>query len=128
MTENELNQMGLLAARLAPAAVLLLLSACSAPKLWPFGAQDGRAPVPENAAQYRCNAAKSFYLRMLADGDAWVILSEREFRLAKVAADGGRRFSNGAATLDLGQGAEAEASLNDGPAIAFTGCKAATRE
>lgn len=110
-------------ALLSVALVALVLAGCGSTRLWPFGDTEGRPGAPENAVRYQCNGAKSFYLRTLAGGDAWVILPEREFRLPKVAESSGRRFTNGVAVLDLGADAAAAATLNDGPAIAFAGCK-----
>jgi hypothetical protein len=112
----------------APLFVALMLSACGSTRLWPFGESEGRPPGPQNAAQYQCNGGKRFYLRMHAGGDAWVILPEREFRLERTGAAPGRRYSNGAAVLELGPEGAAEATLNDGPAIAFAGCKVATTQ
>lgn len=103
----------------------VLLAACGGLRVWPFVDEQGRALVPANATHYVCDANRGFYLRFLAAGEAWVILPEREFRLDRVVAAAGRRYSNGAATLDLGADAAAEASLNDGPAIAYSGCKPA---
>lgn len=113
---------------LLPACAALGLAGCGGVKLWPFGTEEGRVVVPENATQYRCNANRGFYLRFLATGEAWVIFPEREFRLDRVANVPGRRFSNGSAVLDLGAEANAEATLNDGPAIAFSGCKVLSKE
>lgn len=105
--------------------VAVTLAACGGLKVWPFGAEEGRVVVPANATHYVCDVNRGFYLRFLASGEAWVILPEREFRLERAAAAAGRRYSNGTAVLDLGDGAAAEASLNDGPAIAYSGCKPA---
>ncbi|MBL8384155.1 MAG: hypothetical protein JNM90_13830 [Burkholderiales bacterium] len=105
--------------------MLLALGGCSGARLWPFGAEEGRPAVPENAVRYACDGNRGFYLRMLAGGDAWVILPEREFRLDRVGGATGRRFTNGVAVLDLGPDAASPASLTDGPAAAFGGCKPA---
>ena len=123
-----MNPLRLTMRLLLPGCAALLLAGCGGVKLWPFGTEEGRVVVPQNATQYRCNANRNFYLRFLASGEAWVILPEREFRLERVANVPGRRFSNGSAVLDLGAEANAEATLNDGPAIAFSGCKAGARE
>ena len=117
-----------LAGRVALIVGALLTASCGVQKMLPFGRDEGRVPVPENATQYRCNDGKSFYLRMLADGDAWFILSQREFRLAKAADGAGRRFSNGRATLELGAGQEGSATFNDGPEVAYVGCKLPAKE
>ena len=78
-----------------------------------------RSRVPANSTEYRCDAGKSFFLRM-ADGGAaaWVILPEREFRLDKAGAATGR-YESRVARLDLNG---EMATLTDGP-DAFTGCK-----
>lgn len=104
-------------------ALLVALAGCSGARLWPFGSEEGRPSAPENAVEYRCDGNRGFHLRMLAGGGAWVILPEREFRLDRVAGATGRRYSNGIAVLDFGADASAAATLNDGPAIAYAGCK-----
>jgi hypothetical protein len=104
------------------AAASLLLSGCSVPKLWPFGSDEGRTPVPENATRYVCDANKGFYLRTLAGGSLWVILAEREFRVDLQGGSGSKRYGNGVAVLDM---SEAAVTLTDGPAAQFAGCKAA---
>ena len=126
--ENGLNKFRILAGRVFLIVVALSTASCGVQRMLPFGRDEGRVPVPENATQYRCNDGKSFYLRMLADGDAWFILPQREFRLAKAADGAGRRFSNGRATLDLSTDQEGTASFNDGPEVAFVGCKLPAKE
>ena len=79
--------------------------------------------IPENATLYRCDAGRSFYLRFLATGEAWVILPGREFRLDKVAADSGARYRGAGSMLDFKGADLAEATLDDGPASQFTGCR-----
>lgn len=115
--------------KLSTAALLclpLLLAGCSGLSnlsLWPFGGENtGKEPgPPPNSVEYRCSGGKSFYLRMLAGGDAWVIYPDRQVRLPKT---GEGRFSNGIANLQLGA---ADTSLDDGPAIAYSGCTAGTK-
>ena len=89
--------------------------------LWPFGeGLQGREPgPPPNALAYRCDGNRSFYLRMLDGGAAWVILPEREFRLDKAVGAAGR-FGNGVATLEVNGDI---ATLNDGPGQAYTACR-----
>ncbi|MFA7279411.1 MAG: MliC family protein [Sterolibacterium sp.] len=104
----------------------LLLSACSNISLWPFGKEDirERPRTPTNASDYQCANSKRFYLRMLDNGSAaWVIFPEREVRLDK-AAGSGNRYSNGIAALTLNG---SEATLEDGPANVFSGCKKADK-
>lgn len=101
----------------------LLVAGCSSIDWWPFGSEAApeRSRAPLNATEYRCDAGKRFYARYLdSGGAAWVILPEREFRLDKVAAASGTRYSNGRATLEVNGN---EAALADPPAISFTGCK-----
>ena len=104
----------------------LLLAGCSSISnlsLWPFGGENtGREPgPPPNSTEYRCNGGKSFFLRMLPGGDAWVIYPDRQVRLPKT---GEGKFSNGIANLQLGA---TEATLDDGPAIGYSGCTAGTK-
>lgn len=100
----------------------LLLSACSNFSLWPFGREEirERPRTPTNASDYQCANGKRFYLRMLDNGSAaWVIFPDREVRLDK-AAGSGNRYSNNIAVLTLNG---SEATLEDGPAYVFSGCK-----
>ena len=110
---------------MALACLVLLMTGCGSVNLWPFGSDTGpeRSRAPANATEYQCDAGKRFYARYLdGGGAAWVILPEREFRLDKVAAASGTRYSNGSATLEVNGN---EAALTDAPAISFTGCKSA---
>ena len=117
-----MNRWSLQGATLVLATVLA--AGCGGLRVGPFGRDDGsRVVVPENATHYRCDAGRSFYLRFLATGEAWVILPGREFRLDKVAADSGARYRGAGATLDLKGADLSEAVLDDGPANQFTGCK-----
>ncbi|TAK43048.1 MAG: hypothetical protein EPO29_05535 [Betaproteobacteria bacterium] len=113
--------------RTSPAlfGLLLLLPGCSSVNLWPFGGEGAqeRSRAPANATEFRCDAGKRFHLRYLDGGaSAWVIFPEREFRLDKVAAPAGTRYTNGSAMLEINGN---EASLADGPTISYTGCKSA---
>lgn len=108
----------------APVCLALLLSGCGGANLWPFSGkkETGAASAPANATEYQCNGGKRFYVRYLDNGGAaWLIYSEREVSLTKVAATSGTRYSNGIAILNVNG---TEASLEDGPAISYTGCKA----
>ncbi|MCB4812079.1 hypothetical protein LG204_12215 [Methylovorus menthalis] len=90
---------------LAAVSVVMMLSACSSVKVWPFGADEVvTVPgAPANSTAYFCEKNKKFFVRMLDNGaTAWVILPEREFALAK----SGSTFSNGVSTLTI-QGQEA---------------------
>jgi membrane-bound inhibitor of C-type lysozyme len=109
-----------------PACLALLLSGCGGVNvsLWPFDGkkESGASSAPANATEYQCNGGKHFYVRYIDNGAAaWLIYPEREVSLTKVAATSGIRYSNGIATLNVNG---AEASLEDGPAIAYSGCKA----
>ena len=114
--------------RLFPAllCISLLLAGCSTISnlsLWPFGSENtGREPgPPPNSTEYRCNGGKTFYVRMLPGGDAWVIYPDRQVRLEKT---GETRYSNGIATLRI---EATETSLDDGPAISYSGCTTGTK-
>lgn len=101
----------------------LMLSGCGGMKLWPFGEDkaQGRSSGPKNATLYQCQAGKQFYVRQQGD-NAWLIYPDREVALAKgTAVDGALRYSNGIAVLAIKGN---EASLNDGPGIAYSGCQA----
>ena len=117
----------LLPAALLPAAGLLLLSGCSSVKVWPFDESQpaNRSSAPANATEYQCNAGKRFYVRYLDNGtSAWLIYLSREVRLTKDASASGTRYTNGVAVLTISDGA---ATLTDGPAISYGGCKAASK-
>ena len=105
----------------------LLLTGCgeiNVKKYLPFGGDtvQERSRAPANATEYQCAAGKRFHVRMLEGGAAaWLILPEREVRLEKVGAEGGTRYSNGIAVLEINGN---EATLKDGATISFVGCKA----
>lgn len=108
---------------LALICLSLLLTGCSSVNLWPFGGETNQARAPSDATEYQCAGGKRFYVRYLDNGGAaWIILPEREFRLDKVTSAAGTRYSKGIATLDINGNA---ATLADGSAISFVGCKAA---
>lgn len=111
------------AAWFAPICLSLLLYGCGGVSIWPFGGEKAqeRSRTPSNASEFRCNDGKRFYLRYLDNGAAaWIIYPDREVRLDKVAAASGARYSNGIAVLNVSGN---EATLEDGSAISFTGCK-----
>lgn len=108
---------------LALSGFSLLLTGCGSINVWPFG--EGKpqniSRGPENATEYRCDGGKAFHVRTLEAGKSvWLILPDRQVRLDRVAAEAGNRYSNGIAVLHVG---EAGATLTDGAAISFTGCK-----
>ena len=108
--------------------VSLLLPGCGGVKLWPFGsdAVQERSRTPANATEYQCAGGKRFFVRTLEGGAAvWLILPERELRLDKLAADAGLRYGNGIAVLEI---KGSEASLKDGTAISFSGCKTGSQQ
>ena len=105
----------------AYACMTLLLAGCSG--LSPFGGSGGgeRSRAPANAVAYQCEGGKRFHLRYLNNREsAWIIFPEREIRLDKVASGAGVRYSNAGMALEI---AGDTASLNDGPNVAYTGCK-----
>jgi membrane-bound inhibitor of C-type lysozyme len=90
--------------------------------LWPFGESKSpeRTRVPANATEYRCEGGKTFYVRYLEDGAAWVFFPERQVRLEKAESSAGTRYTNGIATLKI-EGAAV--TLTDGPSISYLGCR-----
>lgn len=111
-------------AALTAAVVLAGCGDINVRKYLPFGGDSTiqeRPRTPANAVEYQCAGNKRFFLRTLEGGAAvWLILSERELRLDRLGAGEGTRYSKGNTVLDLGS---AEATLNDGAAVSFTGCK-----
>lgn len=113
-------------ALLIPVGLLLaLLSGCSSVSaLNPFSSDkpQSQSGAPANATEFQCDAGKKFYVRLMDNGStAWLIYPEREFGLNKATGGTGTRYTNGIATLNINGN---EATLDDGPAIAYKGCKA----
>jgi membrane-bound inhibitor of C-type lysozyme len=107
---------------LALSAALLLLAGCSGSLFG--GPKPAETRKPENSTEYQCAGGKHFFVRMLDKGNAaWLIYPEREVNLDKMTGGTGTRYSNGVAVLEING---AEATLNDGPGIAYTGCKVPT--
>ena len=110
------------------ACLSLLLPGCGGVSLWPFGGEknEERSRTPADATEYQCTGGKRLYVRYLDNGGAaWIIFPEREFRLNKVTSSAaGTRYSNGIAALEVNGN---EATLTDGSATAFSGCKAAAK-
>jgi membrane-bound inhibitor of C-type lysozyme len=107
-------------------AISLFVAGCGSINIWPFGESKSQSVSrgPENATEYRCDGGKLFHVRTLDAGKSvWVILPDRQVRLDRVATEAGNRYSNGIATLNIG---DAGATLTDGPAISFSGCKVVT--
>ncbi len=108
---------------LLPLGLAALLSGCGGVKVWPFG-EDKTAAVPgapSGATLYQCDGNRRFHLRLEDQGaTAWVIYPDREISLTRDAA--GNRYGNGAAVLEFSGDV---ATFNDGPAVSYTGCKAA---
>lgn len=115
-------------ALLMPIGMLFLLSGCSSVSVWnPFAGDksQNQSGVPANATEYQCDANKKFYVRLMDNGNtAWLIYPDREFGLSKVTGGSGFRYTNGIAVLNVNGN---EATLNDGPAIAYTGCKSTAK-
>lgn len=103
--------------------LVFILSGCSSVKVWPFDDKGSSASTqkrgPANATEYQCNAGKHFYVRTVDNGNTvWLIYPDREVALNK--ATSGSRYTNGVAILEING---TEATLNDGAAINYTGCK-----
>ena len=112
---------------LGTACLSLMLSACSGlpANFLPFGEKKvpDRSAAPADATKFRCSGGKRFYVRYLDDGAAaWLILTDREMRLDKIAGD--MRYSNGIAILAVNGNA---ATLKDGPAGSYADCTLAAR-
>lgn len=87
------------------------------------GSPTEHSRTPANATEYQCAGGKRFYVRLVDSGaSAWLIYPDREVALTK-SSGGANRYSNGVAILDI---SGAEASLTDGPGIAYSACKATT--
>lgn len=115
------------AASRALACICLLTAGCGGINVdvWPFGGARDRevSRAPADAIEYQCDGGKRLYVRYLDNGAAaWVILPERQFRLDKAIAASGARYGNGRTTLDT---RDKEATLSEGPAITYAGCKTA---
>ena len=99
-----------------------MLAACGG-SWWPFGSTgvDESARVPAGATEYSCAANKRLLVRYTPDGkSAWVIYPDREFRLDRVSAASGERFTNGVSTLTT-QGEDAQ--LEESGTRLFADCK-----
>jgi hypothetical protein len=96
----------------------LLASGCGA-SLWPFGGGASEvARKPANAAEYRCDGGRAFYVRNIDGGAVWLIAPDREIRLEK---KGEASWGAGRVLLEI---SAAGATLVD-PPTQFTGCKKA---
>lgn len=115
---------------LAALATAVLLSGCGEMKMkaWPFSSEKSfqeRARGPANATEYQCAGGKRIYLRTMDGGDSvWLILPERELRLDRIGAEGSR-YGKGAMVLQLSGN---DATLTDGAASPFAGCRTGTAE
>jgi uncharacterized protein YceK len=103
-----------------PLLVLTLLTGCGSVSLWPFGESETseKSRKPANATEYRCDGAKSFYVRNLDGGAVWLIAPDREIRLDK-QPDG--RYGVGKVMLEI---SSEGATLTDPPTV-FMNCKRA---
>ena len=76
---------------------------------------------PADAAEYRCEGGKVFYVRNLDAGAVWLIAPDREIRLEKAAGSTDMVYGAGKVRLEIGA---QNATLLDPPAR-FLGCKRA---
>ena len=99
----------------------LLLAGCGGFSLWPFGESGPaeRSARPADAAEYRCEGGRSFFVRQLEDGAVWLIAPDREIRLAKIGGAESARYGIARVVLELSGDT---ATLVDPPAT-FSGCK-----
>ncbi len=85
----------------------------------PFGSGNvEQSRIPTNATAYLCEGNKQFYVRMLSNGDAWLIYPDHEVNLTKSSDN--NRYTSGVITLLINGD---ETTLNDGEKIAYTACK-----
>lgn len=101
----------------------ILLAGCGGYSLWPFGEGGAteQSRKPANAAEYRCEGGKGFFVRDLDAGAVWLIAPDREIRLDKLPGAESGRYGVGRVVLEIsGQ----SATLLDPPAQ-FAGCKRA---
>lgn len=121
MVQNNLKEEMMLKICLSLSLLFLLVGCGSLGLSNPFdGSSRERSTAPENAMHYLCEHNKHFYVRMLNNGqDVWLIYPDHELDLPKMAS-GDKRYSNGKAILDL---SGLEATLTDGDAINYQGCK-----
>jgi len=99
----------------------ILLAGCGGFSLWPFGEGGGTelSRKPANAAEYRCESGKGFFVRDLDAGAVWLIAPDREIRLDKLPGAETGRYGAGKVVLEIsGQ----NAALLD-PPTQFAGCK-----
>jgi len=110
-------------------ALVVLLSAALAgcSSWWPFGGSGSDRPRwPSDATVYKCErGGKQLVVQYIDEGkSAMVIFPEREFRLDRVTAASGARYTNGRTTLHTkGQ----EAMLEEGGQTLFGNCTAVPR-
>ena len=98
----------------------LLLAGCSS--WWSLGSSGGDVPrVPPGATAYKCDGGKDLFVRYIEGGrSAMIVFPEREFRLDRVGAGAGARYSNGHTTLVVQGGA---AQLEEGGGVPYANCK-----
>ncbi|MEZ0232730.1 MAG: hypothetical protein ACAH12_07805 [Methylophilaceae bacterium] len=100
--------------------IALAVSGCGSMKIWPLSSDTTEADprTPANSTEYQCDKNKKFYVRTIDKGAAvWVILSNREFSLAK---DASGRYTNSIATLTLDGDT---AVFDDGYKSEYLNCK-----
>jgi hypothetical protein len=113
--------------RSARAALLALapvmLAGCGGGSLLPYGI-GGTTELslkPANATEYRCDGARTFYVRNLDADAVWLIAPDREIRLDKLPGAETGRYGTGKVVLEI---RPEGATLFDPPAQ-FAGCKRA---
>jgi hypothetical protein len=90
------------------------------------GAPVEHSIAPSGSTEYQCAGGNKFYVKFMNNGgakdkgdSAWLIYPDREVLLTR-ATGAGTRYTNDVAMLEINNN---EATLNDGPGIAYTGCK-----
>jgi len=108
-----------------PAALLAALIACGLAGcggFWPWGDDsDEVSQVRDDVNVYACTGDKRLMLRHEEDEKSvMVVYPEREFRLDRVSATPGKKYSNGRTTLTI---AGDSLALEEAGAALFAGCK-----
>ena len=115
-----MNREGQEMKRAALGMAVMLLAGCSNPLKWWSGPEEQASQRLAGATVYQCAGDKQLAVRYAGQGQAMVLLPEREFRLDQETSASGTRYGNGRTTL-LTQGDEAR--LEEGGSALFADCK-----
>ena len=105
---------------MALSVLVLFVAGCSNPMKWWSGPEERPSQRLAGATLYQCAGDKQLAVRYAAQGQAMVLLPEREFRLDQTTSASGVRYTNGRTTL-LTQGDETQ--LEENGSLLFAACK-----